>query len=305
MISEIIDKKEGKIIDTIKDKLGRIIYEAWKKLIASGIPPLTLLKSKQDNLLDYKIYGDSVQDGTPTPEAPIEIESVGDYDETTGKYRIPVKSSDGKEEVITNIYLDEPLRKIGDYADYIDFENKKLIRNVHVDKISEISNVKYYEPLSTYPYGFFTAYTKNTKRNGFEVLSNIYTNNKNLFKMDKNIFGNASSNNIYIIDKDYTDPVILINTLKDNEIHYVLATPKTQPIELPNIPTLKGTTILSVDTNINASYMEVEYIGGGDNQLLDEENNLILNEIIATDTETELNITNTEINNILDEIIGG
>lgn len=31
-----------------------------------------------------------------------------------------------------NIYLNEPLRKIGDYADYIDFEGQKVVRNVEV-----------------------------------------------------------------------------------------------------------------------------------------------------------------------------
>ena len=29
-----------------------------------------------------------------------------------------------------HIYLNEPLRKVGDYADYIDFENRKVVRNV-------------------------------------------------------------------------------------------------------------------------------------------------------------------------------
>ena len=31
-----------------------------------------------------------------------------------------------------HIYLDEPLRKVGDYADYIDFKNQKVVRNVEV-----------------------------------------------------------------------------------------------------------------------------------------------------------------------------
>ena len=34
------------------------------------------------------------------------------------------------EPTITNIYLSEPLRKVGDYADYIDCKNKKVIRNI-------------------------------------------------------------------------------------------------------------------------------------------------------------------------------
>ena len=76
MINEI--KNIGKIIDIVKDKFGNIVYEAWKKLLASGLLPLTLNKCKGVDLVDYKIYGESVQDGEPTPEAPIEVESVGD-----------------------------------------------------------------------------------------------------------------------------------------------------------------------------------------------------------------------------------
>lgn len=57
---------------------GVTVYEAWEKLIASGVPPLTLLNCKGVDLVDYKIYGNSVQNGTPTPETPIEVESVGD-----------------------------------------------------------------------------------------------------------------------------------------------------------------------------------------------------------------------------------
>ena len=34
--------------------------------------------------------------------------------------------------VTTNIFLDEPLRKVGDYADYVDFERQKVVRNIEV-----------------------------------------------------------------------------------------------------------------------------------------------------------------------------
>lgn len=74
-----------------------LVYKGWKKLIASGVPPITLQKCKGVDdgkyLLDYKIYGNSIQDGTPTPDTPVEIESVGEYDEEIGKYKIPVKVS--------------------------------------------------------------------------------------------------------------------------------------------------------------------------------------------------------------------
>jgi hypothetical protein len=113
-----------------------------------------------------------------------------------------------------------------------------------------------------------------------------------------------------VTDED-TDAQILekansyISTMPNKKIYYPLETPTEETIELPNIPTLKGTTILSVDTTIQPSNAEVVYMGNGKKQLLEEESNLILNEILATNTETELNMTNTEINKILDEIIGG
>lgn len=47
-----------------------------------------------DRLYDVKIAGKCVQEGTPTPEEPIEIESVGELvseGEYAGKYKIPIK----------------------------------------------------------------------------------------------------------------------------------------------------------------------------------------------------------------------
>ena len=73
--------KNGKTISTVIkgnqviDKIMKgtlVVYEAFKNLLASGVLPLTLTKCKGVDLVDYKLYGDSVQEGTPTPEAPVE-----------------------------------------------------------------------------------------------------------------------------------------------------------------------------------------------------------------------------------------
>lgn len=45
----------------------------------SGAMPLTLESClDNDSIIDYKIYGESIQDGIPTPDAPVEILSVGE-----------------------------------------------------------------------------------------------------------------------------------------------------------------------------------------------------------------------------------
>ena len=54
-----------------------VVYESWKELIKNGVPPLTLY-SKGEDLINYKIEGNSVQNGVPIPETPIEVESVGE-----------------------------------------------------------------------------------------------------------------------------------------------------------------------------------------------------------------------------------
>lgn len=43
-----------------------------------GTSPLTLDRSVGKPLRDYKIYGNSIQDGTPSPDSPIEIQACGD-----------------------------------------------------------------------------------------------------------------------------------------------------------------------------------------------------------------------------------
>ena len=98
-------------------------------------------------------------------------------------YKIPVIVGN----TTTNIYLDEPLRKVGNYADYLDFKNQKVFRNVIVNDDT-----------------------------GTQTIENSYT-------------GTTDSSGT--------------------------------SISLPNIPTIKGTTIFEIDTNINASNMYIKYKG--------------------------------------------
>ena len=61
---------------------------------AEGVP-CVMEYSKGKNLRNYEIYGNSVQDGTPSPDTPIEIQTVGDLvtdtaSEYYGKYDVPI-----------------------------------------------------------------------------------------------------------------------------------------------------------------------------------------------------------------------
>ena len=58
--------------------IKKLLLNQGKYETVEGIPPLTLEKSLGKDLRDYKLYGNSFQDGTPTPDTPIEVESVGE-----------------------------------------------------------------------------------------------------------------------------------------------------------------------------------------------------------------------------------
>ena len=44
----------------------------------SGIPPIACEACTEEPVESYEIYGNSIQNGTPTPDTPVEVESVGE-----------------------------------------------------------------------------------------------------------------------------------------------------------------------------------------------------------------------------------
>lgn len=165
------------------------------------------------------------------------------------------------EEKQVNIYLNEPLRKLGEYSDYIDFEKKKVVREIGVDKIGDLTNVEYHaSAMPKYPYGFFVAYTTKARKTGEKLLSSAYVSKAN-FNIDKVAFGNAKGKNIYFVDKDYTDASTFIKALQNEEVQYILENPIEESITLPNIPTFKGTTVISIVgvNGVEASNIVAEY----------------------------------------------
>ena len=118
------------------------LYKGDKKITGytveefEGTGSVTLEDCYNDKLHNAVIHGNSVQDGTPTPEAPIEVQSVGEKvteGDYAGKYKVSVRAKcieDTSQIEEFNIYLDAPLRKIGNYEDYIDFEKGVVVRNV-------------------------------------------------------------------------------------------------------------------------------------------------------------------------------
>lgn len=367
--------------------------------VVDGTSQISFSNSNGENLVNYKIYGNSIQNGEPTPEKPIEVESVGEYDAATGKYKIPIKTSgknlfdssvllnqgfslqeDGSyliknsgvpynqklfineneykgqltisydikyvlhndnvgavpyvhytdgtydgtlnmntqkpteylhivlnsdpnkvvdyllwsygtgtaqtyikniqieygnaeteyepyiEPITTNIYLDEPLRKIEDSVDYIDFSNKKVVRNIGERTFDGSED---WVTTSDQLDGVYK---------GFAVSSNVYNvktgNNKclsNRFPYSPIIKANIckissfSAFGMRIIASIDKAPNYNKNEFKawlsNNNVTmtYPLEIPTEETIELPEIPTFEGINILEVDTKIQPSAMRITY----------------------------------------------
>ena len=150
-------------------------------------------------LLGLKLYGKSVQDGTPTPESPVEIESAGDSGNIT------VTLSDGGDKVQTLTYPTPnglpgiPVESGGNYTDAegqqwvcdeVDFGRGKYVQRV---KIRSVESGDYGNISST---------------NSTDELNRCYINAPG--KLPKNVGVRC---NLFAYSKDY-----IYNTIPENYI---------------------------------------------------------------------------------------
>lgn len=172
----------------------------------------------------------------------------------------------------TNIYLDEPLRKIDEYSDYIDFKNGRVVRNID-------------EIILNGSESWATAVTRNNYNKVARqfLLENAILNQGNSSNITKSThFGIESANNIYsnssigvncigISDSGYLRIGLDLTVfpgdnsfktwLSENNVtvDYVLETSTEEPITLPNIPTIDGNNTLNVETEITPSQVYIKY----------------------------------------------
>ena len=177
-----------------------------------------------------------------------------------------------EEPVNIDIYLDEPLRKVGEYADYINFENQKVIRNIKQETITEISSMS----------GDRTTYRRFTPHISEKPLkSGSGGNTKGVTISNKFRSTDASYDDLgnyggliipYISTSGVNMVAITFNSTSINtvtkaqnaigdgfDVCYALAEPVEVDIDLPKLPQFKGTTIYEIDTEIKPSGMEVCY----------------------------------------------
>lgn len=238
----------------------------------AGIPPLTLPNCvDEDSIINYTINGNSVQSGTPSPDNPIEIDSVGEYDEASGKYKIPIVAR-GK-----NICPN-------------DWELGFIDTTTGADTTGNTSNIR--------TKGYFT-FDKNQvyfiSSNDLTDTNNItwyfYDENKTFIsraasKRNRTVSVTTNGTQVKIPENAVYYRLVVNVTNVDIKVQLELGTFATEcedykePIttdiyldeplssgdsinykedNLPSLPTFKGTTVYEIDTEVQPSNMEVTY----------------------------------------------
>ncbi len=214
------------------------------------------------DMLDGKVWLYNKKNGDTYEDAVISSIQI-EYGDKRTEYE-PYK------ETITNIYLDEPLRSIGEYADYIDFKTKKVVRNVKEVKMTgeelffkaddtALKTEYIYSPMKTidgttsiyyisthapyHNYIYITTY--NPRDNLHTALEFRYISDVWKIEYDVDAFKQ------WLVDQS-------IN-LTPVKINYVLESPTEETIELPSILLNKDISVISVGTNIPPSNMELKY----------------------------------------------
>lgn len=360
--------RDGKEIIEVRDNQNNIVYSAIDEI--SGSVPLSFM-SRGGYLQDYRIYGNTVQNGIPTPENPVEVQGCGEYDAELNGYKIPVtvegqpnalftesidnvnkqgviwsikngfvtvvgtasghsnpaefminragmagdfrinknvqqvsvacrvvkngKESyptgiihlDGTERTVvfypqvyagtynvtffptikriitTPVYIgNEPLHKIGDYADYVDFNRGVVVRKIK--KLVLTGEDGEWEKSGTRT-GSFYFRLENDAVEGFGLCDRaVNAISIDVYSSSGKVFVERSGQNT-LINVWLFDTNISIANFKSYlaaqytagtpvTIWYVLATPEEEPLEnLLPIQTIKGSDILTVDTTVQPS----------------------------------------------------
>lgn len=168
--------------------------------------------------------------------------------------------------IITNIYLDKPLKGLPDKCDIIDFKNQKLIQNI--DEVI-LNGTEYWK----YMTGSNNGINYDTVGT---VLSKFMIGNKSNALLSTGLFKAGFYNQqTYIGFTSWSTPagtlmykkdgitVDIIKELLQNQnvtIVAILKDPIETSIDLSKLPTLKGTTIYEIDSNVIPQSMKIKYI---------------------------------------------
>ena len=158
----------------------------------------------------------------------------------------------------TNIYLSEPLRKLGDLTDYIDFENQKVVRQVGAEKLGT-TNWTYESNYTRFSRDFSSLKSAGTR------MTHMLTDGFTAFSAGTGITtvpnnavytGATTSKALYFKTDVYTTVSAFTDALSETYIYFPI-TQTEESITLPAIALQQGNLSMDTETKIKPSQLTI------------------------------------------------
>lgn len=188
-------------------------------------------------------------------------------------YKIPFTTAaeDGTESITTTAYLDKPLYKIGDYADTLCYAEQKVDRVVRENILTGNEDWRL-QSINSNGIANFYFYPNGTTPSF--VSDNFVLSSH--FEQQNTTIANTNSEGVFLANRYIVyirvkqERASTITDFKSYlaaqyaagtpvKIYYVLATPESESVELPKLPTLDGVTVIDAATEIKPSKMDIKY----------------------------------------------
>lgn len=251
-------------IASLKTETGSLkedISNKIAKFYASNQGETHITDSDNGKIQDMMLYGKSSQDGTPTPENPVEIKSVV-------KPTVKVTNEDGlkvQSVTLNNITLNAiPVSSGGNVtingqqyiADYVDIEKGKLYRKVKRVNLKDVNDISIAHGFHSNGKGYLSfSIAKNVNKEQ-KPISNRYKGST--WTSESGYMYIPNDNSIVFVDDRFTDRQTAIKLVQDTYVIYALSSQTEEDLSLEQIKSLKSLSTYYSTTNISVNSEQLD-----------------------------------------------
>lgn len=225
------------------------------KFYASNQGETHITDSDNGKIQDMMLHGKSSQDGTPTPDNPVEIKSVVNP-------TVKVTNEDGlkvQSVTLNNITLNALSVSSGGnvtingqqyVTDYVDVEKGKLYRKVKRLNLKDVDTTKIAHGFHSNGNGYLVNRIENMNKE-HQPISNQYKGSRWTDKSGYTYLPNSES--IVFVDDRFTDKQTAIKLIQDTYVIYALSSQTEEDLSLEQIKSLKSLSTYYPTTNISVN----------------------------------------------------
>lgn len=253
-------------IDQLKSETASLKEDLSNKITkfyASSQGETLITDSDNGKIQDMMIYGKSSQNGTPTPENPVEIKSVVNPTvKVTNEDELKIQSV-----TLNNITLNAvPVSSGGNVtidgqqyiADYVDVEKGKIYRKFKQLSLKDFDKNRITHGFHSNGNGYISVSVtdaKNVKREGKHI-SNKYKGSS--WTSESGYIYSPNNNDLVLVDKRFTDKQTAIELIQDVQIVYELLVQIEEDLSIDQIKSLKSLSTYFPITNITVSSEQLD-----------------------------------------------